>query len=109
MVYAPPYEANQFMLDYSEAICSPEAVPWDDNLGDITVPIFWLEAAGGAAPMIRHTIDVVGSDVTELIISFHPPEEVLLDFAHIDLFIGFDAPTLAWNPMLDWIEDQGWQ
>jgi hypothetical protein len=110
MVYAPPFEANQFILDYSRVVCTPDEVPWGHQLGDVTVPLFWLEAAGGAAPGARYSLEVIGSsDITELVISFYPPEDILLDFAHIDLFIGTDAPALAWDPVRDWVIATGWR
>lgn len=102
--HAPPYEAIQFMLDYARASCAPEGVPWDDHLGDIQVPVLWVEAAGGGAPMVRATLERIASaDVTELVVQLHPAEEVLIDFAHIDLFTADDAPALMWNPAKDWI------
>ena len=105
MVYAPPWEPYRFMYDYSTAICTPEAVPWDDHLGDITVPLLWLGAAGGAAPPTDYLLDVIGSeDITELIVSFEAPADAWLDFAHIDLFIADNAEVEAWVPMLEWIK-----
>ena len=51
-----------------------------------------------------YTLDLLGStDITRLDVGFHPPEEILLEFAHVDLFIANDAPTLVFAPMRDWI------
>jgi len=110
MVYAPPYEANAFILDYSIATCSPEDSPYYQDLDEVTVPLLWIEPAGGAGPYGRATLDAVGStDITELLISFYPPEDALLDFAHIDIFIADNAPELVWDPTVDWILEQGWR
>ncbi len=105
MVTAPPYEPYQFEIDYSKVICAPETVPWDDHLGDITVPLLWLSANGGAAPPVIRTLDLVGSvDITEIHVGFQPPEQAALDFAHIDLFIADNAETEVWAPTLTWLE-----
>jgi hypothetical protein len=108
MVCAPPYEPYRFMLDYAIASCTPEDSPWVARLGGIGVPILYLEAAGGAGSYAQHTLDLVGStDVTVQRVSLHSPEEILLDFAHVDLFIANNAPSLVWAPMLDWIVAHG--
>lgn len=105
MVYAPPYEPYQFQTDYSKVICAPETVPWDDHLGDVTVPLLWLSANGGVAPPVIRTLDVVGSDdITEVHVGFYPPEMAGLDFAHIDLFIADNAETEVWAPTLEWLQ-----
>jgi hypothetical protein len=105
MVYAPAWEPYAFLADYSAVICSPETVPWDDNLGDITVPVLWLGAAGGAAPLSTYTLEVIGSnDITEVIVELETPENVLLDFGHVDLFLADNAEVEVWAPTLDWIK-----
>jgi hypothetical protein len=105
MCSAPPYEAAAFMRDYSLASCPSHDVPWDDHLGQISVPILYVLAEGGAGPGFVYTLDQAGSsDKTILRIGLHPPEEALLDYGHIDLFIADNAPALVWQPILDWLE-----
>lgn len=106
MAFAPPYEAVRFMADYSLITCSDDT-PFDDHLADITVPILNVTCAGGIGPGELHfTTDLLGStDVQEICVQLHPDEDAILDFAHIDIFIAYNAPELVWAPMLDWIED----
>jgi hypothetical protein len=104
MIAAPPNETAAFPRDCVLAILPEYNVPWDDHLGDITTPILYISAAGGAGPYGRHTLDLISStDVTVLNFSFHLPEEVLLDFAHIDLFLADGAESFVWTPARDWI------
>ncbi|MDM7914460.1 MAG: hypothetical protein ACE15D_02615 [Candidatus Eisenbacteria bacterium] len=80
--------------------------PWDDHLADITTPILYVEAVGGGGPYGKHTLDLISStDVTILSFGFHPPEEILLEFAHIDLFLARDNASFVWTPVCDWVLD----
>ncbi len=104
MVAAPPNETAAFMRDYTMAVLPECEVRWDDHLGDVTTPILYLNALGGAGPFGLHTLDLISSsDVTVLNFSFLPPEEVLLEFAHIDLFLGNGVEGFVWTPVRDWI------
>lgn len=106
MIASPPNEAVAFMRDYSMAALPEYEVPWDDHLADITTPVLYIVATGGAGLYGLHTLDLIGSDdVTVLTFGFHPPEEILLDYAHIDLFLAENAPALVWEPALAWILD----
>jgi hypothetical protein len=102
---APQYEAVQFIIDYSRWIDPTTDEPWDDYFAEITVPILNLGAAGGADPFSDYCLSLLGStDITKVRVQLRPDEEALLDFGHIDIFIASNAPELAWQPMLDWIE-----
>jgi hypothetical protein len=101
---APPYEPTLFLLDYSEVLCDIADSPFDDFLMDVSVPVLNWGAAGGLGPYGWDTMVLLGSrDVSEHIVSLWPPEDVLLDFGHIDLFAAENAPELAWAPLLEWI------
>ena len=104
MLAAPPNETVAFMRDYSMAALPEYDTPWDDHLAAITTPVLYLDAAGGAGGYGLLTLDLISStDVTVLTFSYHPPEEVLLDFAHIDLFLATGASSFVWTPVRDWI------
>jgi hypothetical protein len=54
-----------------------------------------------------YTLTLLGSkDITQHIISFHPPERAWLDFGHADLFNANDAPDLVWSDILSWVKEQ---
>lgn len=104
MEAAVPWEATKFILDYEGIICDIGDLPFDDHLGEITVPILNLAMAGGLGELSKYTTTLLGSsDITNIIPSLHPPDEVLKDFAHIDMFLSRKAPTLVWRPALDWV------
>jgi hypothetical protein len=100
------YEPNLFTVDYLQTTCSSVDVPWDDYLGEITVPVFNVGSAGGLGLVSDYTLGLLGSgDITSHIVSLYPFEDVMLDFAHIDLFIADNAQSLVWMPILDWVND----
>ena len=106
MESAPQWEATRFMLDYSAIASRAYDVPWDDYLGQITVPVLNVAAAGGIGPYSYYALSMLGSDdIENLNIQLQPEEARLLDFGHIDIFIAEDAPELVWSPLLRWIED----
>ena len=80
-------------------------VPFDDHLAEIEIPIFNVGAGGANGPLIEYTNTLVGSsDVTSLIVSLYPPEYIMADFGHIVLFLGDNAVSLVWMPILSWID-----
>jgi hypothetical protein len=103
MISARDLHPTLFWLDYSEVLCGMDT-PFDDNLADVTIPVLNWGTAGGIGPYGSEMATVLGSrDWSEWLVSTHPPEDVLLDFAHIDLFMAHHAPELAWEALRDWI------
>ncbi len=101
---APAYEALLFEVEAFGMISDALDLPFDDHLAEITVPIYNVSPAGGFGELSKHGTTLLGSrDIEHLITSLRPPEEVLFDFAHIDLFIANNAETLVWQPVLEWI------
>ncbi len=104
MEAAVPWEAAQFINDYCAIANELVDTPFDDHLGDITVPILNLSPAGGFGEASKYTTTFLGStDITHLMPSLHPPDEILLDFGHIDIFLAKNAKSLVWRPVLDWV------
>jgi hypothetical protein len=92
-------------VEASEIFCPGHASPWVAHLGEITVPILQINAAGGYGDQFAHTLELVGStDVTVHEIRMHAAGEEALDFGHIDLFTAVEAPAVVWQPMLAWIQ-----
>ena len=105
VVFASPYEPSLFLYDIYALWCDEEDSPYDDHLSEITVPIFYVGANGGIGTAGIYSTTIVGStDVTTLIVSLHPAEEIALDFGHIDIFTAENAPSLVWQPMYNWIK-----
>lgn len=68
------------------------------------MPLFYVGAYGGQGEAGNYSTTLVGStDVSILMVSLHPAEEIALDFGHVDLFTADNAPSLVWTPVLNWI------
>jgi hypothetical protein len=100
----PSFQARLETLDGFALVCETPNLPFDDNLGLITVPTLALGAAGGFGVAGSYSPTLLGStDVTTQVISLHPPGDVTLDFGHADLMYADNAAALAWAPLLTWI------
>ncbi len=96
------YEPILFELEYLRLFAMQDS-PYISHLGDITVPILDIGGAGGIAPSTAATVSYLGSsDITQLYVSTGAPE-VALDYGHIDIFTGYNAPELVWQPLLHWV------
>ncbi len=101
-----PYAPHQRQVDMGLSVCDEVDVPFDDHLGEITVPVMYVGAGGGFGEYGVYTTTLLGStDVTELVVDLAPPEARFLDFGHVDLFQADNAPSLVWEPVLTWIEE----
>lgn len=102
---ASPFQPQQELLDGDLAICEETDVPFDDHLGDIRVPVLYVGAGGGFGEFGVYTTTLLGStDVQTHIVQLQPDPARLFDFGHADLFNAADAPTLVWQPILDWLQ-----
>lgn len=104
-----PWQPLKGMADGDAAVCDgPEALdqPWDDRLAQVRVPVLYVGAVGGFGDYGVYTTTLLGSDdVSSLVVELQPPELQPFDFGHADLFLADDAPTLVWQPIVDWIAD----
>jgi hypothetical protein len=106
MIAGAPWEPVKFMHDYSTWGCGDTDVPWDDNFGDITIPVLNIGGAGGIAPTTGYCLTLLGSsDITDITIQLESPEDALFDYGHIDLWIAENAPELVWEPILNWVQN----
>jgi hypothetical protein len=86
--------------------CDEIDLPYDDHIGEITVPILYVGSGGGYAESGLYTVGLLGSsDVSSMIVRLYPPEAAAIEFGHTDLWSATNAPGLVWQPILDWIED----
>ena len=99
-----PYQSNREFADFSAAICEQTDVPFDDHLGDITVPVLYIGAGGGFGEYGLYTTTLLGStDVSSMVVQKLAPEQRPLDYGHADLFLANDAQQEVWEPLLSWI------
>jgi hypothetical protein len=101
--WAPMHWPTRLIAD-QHAICCGDAI-WEAHLDQIELPVFCLDAAGGFGPGMSTTLQrLVRADVTHHIVQLMSPEDAWLDFAHIDLFTAENAPQVAWQPTLAWLQ-----
>lgn len=99
----PPYLPVQTFLDLDTTQCGEVDVPFDDHLGEISIPILYVGAAGGQGPH-HYTASLTASeDIEYLTVQLLPDEEQIFDFGHADLFSAGNSESLVWEPILDWL------
>lgn len=85
-------------------LCDEGGTGLDDHLADITVPVFYLGAAGGNRDGGTATFPFLGSrELQSLVVSLDEPESELVDVGHGDILAMPGAASLVWQPILDWI------
>jgi hypothetical protein len=101
---ASPYMTLALERDSEVLWCNEQDSPYDDHLGEITIPVLYVGAGGAFGQSGVYTTTLVGStDVTVNVVGFYPPEARAIDFGHLDLLVGKEAPTLVWEPLYDWV------
>ena len=102
----PPYSPVQVDLEIATVLCDvPNTGPtYADHIGEVTVPLFYVGAAGGVGRFGEYATTLVASpDVTILIVQQLGDDDRAEDYGHADLMIGLDAESLVWRPILEWI------
>ncbi|MGK7311943.1 MAG: hypothetical protein ACN0LA_06845 [Candidatus Longimicrobiales bacterium M2_2A_002] len=102
-----PYWPLQAAADMARARCGTgRDVAFDDHLGEITVPILYVGAAGGAGLRGTYTASLTATrDYRELLVQRLSDDQRMYDFGHADLFTATDADSWVWQPILDWLVD----
>ena len=108
----PSFQSLGEMIDGEALLCGDDT-PYDDHLEEITIPVFYVGAAGGFGEYGVYTTTLLGSydkdkpdkdDVDTLIVELYPPEAAALDYGHIDLLFADNAESLVWKPIYKWIK-----
>ncbi len=107
----PSFQSLGEQID-GEALWCSDDTPYDDHLAEITIPVYYVGAAGGFGAYGTYTLDLLesSSDKESLIVELYPvppypPEAVAIDYGHIDLMFADNAETLVWQPIYEWIMD----
>jgi hypothetical protein len=96
---APPHASMQEGADLDGIMCGG-----GPPLANISVPLFYLGAAGGFGDHgLYSTTHVSSTDVTTLVIRRFGGGREAEDFGHGDLIYAADAEALAWRPLASWI------
>ena len=100
----PPHGSMREAAELEGLICGDGPQPIDAPLARITVPLFYLGAAGGVGELGLYSTTQVGStDVTTLVVQELAPAQLAADFGHVDLLFAADAPARAWAPLAAWL------
>ena len=108
----PSFQSLSDTIDGEALLCGDDT-PYDDYLEEITIPVFYVGAAGGFGKYGVYTTTLLGSydkdnpdkdDVDTLIVELYPPEAVVLDYGHADLLFADNAESLVWKPIYKWIK-----
>ena len=102
----PPYNAPvRVWVDLEKLDCNGNDVPFDDHLGDITIPILYIGAAGGFNGKSGYYSTTLTSsrDITKFVVQLLPDDQRAYDFGHADPFWARNAERLVWQPILSWI------
>lgn len=100
----PPYMPLQTNVDIWTIACGQTDVPYDDHLGDISVPIFSIGAGGFMGDVVEYSATLTDSDdISSLIVHLEPPEAKIVDYGHADLLLADDASTRVWAPIYDFV------
>jgi pimeloyl-ACP methyl ester carboxylesterase len=100
----PSFQSLGEILD-GDAIASGVPGPYDNRLGKIRIPVFYVGAGGGAGQFGAYTLTLLGgSDKESLIVSTYPDPP--FDYGHVDLLWAGNARDLAWEPISGWIAER---
>lgn len=99
--YAIPNAAS---ADGFGVSCPTSNSPYDDNLGEIRVPVLYIGAAGGFGKLTEYTTQLVGSpDITKIMMQTLPDADSQNDFGHMEPFTASQSRELVWQPLHSWI------
>jgi pimeloyl-ACP methyl ester carboxylesterase len=95
----PAYFPNQINYEGAASRCDSDlfSVVFDDHVGEIEVPIFYI--ARQEANFYSTTV-TKSSDVSKLVVN--PTLDPTL-YGHADFFLADNAASVIWQPILNWI------
>jgi len=95
----PAYYPNQIVYEGAASRCDSSDYPvaFDDHVGEIEVPIFYI--ARQEANFYSTTVTSSG-DVSKLVVN--PTLDPSL-YGHADFFLANNAASVIWQPIRDWI------
>ena len=96
LVQAAPYQSIGEQVDTLAMWCGAPAVPYDDHLARVKVPVLYVGASGGVGGHGLHGLSRLGS--TD--VSTH----MVPGYGHADLFLASGAQDAVWAPILDWVQ-----
>jgi len=99
-----PFQSFTEQVESEAMMCGEVDLPYDDNLGEITLPVLYVGAEGGFGNFGLDTLTRLGGgDVSSHVVRLHPAGARAVEFGHADLFLADDAQTLVWEPIYNWL------
>jgi len=94
----------RLLSDITHGFCGDIDLPFDDHLGQVTVPALYVGADGGYGEIGASGLMQLGStDTSVKVVDLAPAGQELFDYGHVDLAYGRDAAVLVWQSVADWI------
>jgi pimeloyl-ACP methyl ester carboxylesterase len=104
MTQAAAFEPLALFLDGAAMWCGTVGSPFGAHLSDVTIPLFYVAAAGGFGTTGLYSTRLVAStDVSSLLVRLHPIGHEAIDYGHVDLWQASNAATLVWRPIAVWL------
>ena len=99
-----PHMPRQTVYEMAVCSCNEEDVSFDDHFDKIKLPIFYITAEGGQGPDGNYLASLTNSsDISFYNVDDPDQEDPALDFGHGDLWLGYDAAELVWEPLRQWL------
>ena len=85
--------------------CTSMDVSFDDYLNQISVPILYIGARGGSGSEAGYYTSslTASTDITNQLVSVNA--DIMLDFGHVDMWVGDNADQLVWSNLRDWLKN----
>ena len=101
---AAPFQSLAEQLESDAVTCGETDLPYDDRLGEITIPVLYVGAEGGFGSYGLDTLELLGSaDKSSHVVRLHGARARAVDFGHADLFLADNARELVWQPIYQWL------
>jgi pimeloyl-ACP methyl ester carboxylesterase len=91
------YMPNQLWSEIDAVNCTAMNVTFDDHIGLISVPIFYIGAEIGVGTAGEYTSSLTSStDITNHIVT---------SFGHMDMLVGDNSDNLVWSNLRNWLKN----
>jgi hypothetical protein len=100
-----PYQPRLTFYETSATACPARDVSFDDYIANIKIPILYLSSEGGDNSEDDYTSSITQSTDISRIHVIDPGQATETNFGHADLWLGYDAAELVWEPLRQWLLD----
>ncbi len=97
------YGSNPFDLDNTLIHCDEGNSPYDDHLGEISVPVFFLGAHGSWGDLMDDTASLLSGSDDVTLLDVQLQGEKRLDIGHVNIFTAAISAQMFWQPVWEWI------